>query len=347
MSIAAPRSDRHPRGHATRSPPLEDRNLFARQRRRSSRRSSARAAAGRASARRRPGAFWGGEPQEWGRLANENPPVLQTHDRFGNRIDEVEFHPAWHQLMDAGVERRAARAAVERATAARRARRARGDLHERHAGRGRLRLPDHDDLRGGPRAARDARAGRRVGAAPDRPTSYDGALRPRARRRPARIVRHGDDREAGRLGRARQHDASPTPLAATASTRSSGHKWFCSAPMCDLFLVLAQTDEGVSCFAVPRFLPDGTRNAVPAPAPQGQARQPLQRVARRSSSTAPGRSGSASPGRGVPDDHRDGRPHAAGLRDRHGRRACARRSRRRRGTRRTAARSASCSPTSR
>ena len=50
------------------------------------------------------GAFWGGEPLAWGVQANEHPPVLQTHDRFGNRRDEVEFHPAWHQLMRAGVE---------------------------------------------------------------------------------------------------------------------------------------------------------------------------------------------------------------------------------------------------
>ncbi len=51
------------------------------------------------------GEFVGGEPQQqWGRLANENKPVLRTHDRYGNRIDEVEFHPAWHQLMKMGVE---------------------------------------------------------------------------------------------------------------------------------------------------------------------------------------------------------------------------------------------------
>src|SRR5271156_4245005 len=44
------------------------------------------------------------QAQEWGRQANENPPVLRTHDRFGHRIDEVEFHPAWHELMRIGVE---------------------------------------------------------------------------------------------------------------------------------------------------------------------------------------------------------------------------------------------------
>src|SRR6202035_5153321 len=51
------------------------------------------------------GQLVGGEPQQlWGRLANENKPVLRTHDRYGNRIDEVEFHPAWHKLMRMGVE---------------------------------------------------------------------------------------------------------------------------------------------------------------------------------------------------------------------------------------------------
>ena len=49
------------------------------------------------------GAFWGGEPMRWGVEANEHPPVLHTHDRFGHRRDEVEFHPAWHALMRAGV----------------------------------------------------------------------------------------------------------------------------------------------------------------------------------------------------------------------------------------------------
>src|SRR5439155_4829036 len=51
------------------------------------------------------GRFVGGAPQQsWGRLANENKPVLRTHDRYGNRIDEVEFHPAWHELMRMGIE---------------------------------------------------------------------------------------------------------------------------------------------------------------------------------------------------------------------------------------------------
>ena len=94
-------------------------------------------------------------------------------------------------------------------------------------------------------------------------TTYDPRAAARRARRARALCGHGDDREAGRLGRARQHDRRATPLnggGAGAEYEIVGHKWFCSAPMCDLFLVLAQTDEGISCFAMPRVLPDGTRN---------------------------------------------------------------------------------------
>ena len=86
------------------------------------------------------------------------------------------------------------------------------------------------------------------------------ALRPRQGRR---ARRHGDDREAGRLRRAREHDPRGRPRRRRpARYRLTGHKWFCSAPMCDAFLMLAQAPGGLSCFLVPRVLPDGTRNAI-------------------------------------------------------------------------------------
>ena len=88
-------------------------------------------------------------------------------------------------------------------------------------------------------------------------TTYDPDLK-RPPRRPA-PVRHGDDREAGRLDvRANTTRALAGTMAGGASPATSGSG---SAPMCDLFLVLAQTDEGVTCFALPRVLPDGSRNA--------------------------------------------------------------------------------------
>ena len=101
------------------------------------------------------GRFVGGEPQQqWGRLANENEPVLRTFDRYGNRIDEVEFHPAWHQLMTMGVEHEL-HSLPWTSDEPVRAHRARRAVHDRDAGRGRLLLPDHDDLRGrSPRCAR-------------------------------------------------------------------------------------------------------------------------------------------------------------------------------------------------
>ena len=98
-----------------------------------------------------------------------------------------------------------------------------------------------------------------------------------------RALRDGDDREAGRLRRPREHDeraCRSTAAAPGAEYEITGHKWFCSAPMCDAFLVLAQTEAGISCFLMPRWTPDGERNALPHPAPQGQARQPLQRLER-------------------------------------------------------------------
>ena len=84
-------------------PPLRGRNLFEDDAalREGVDREGAAWARGRLRAE---GAFWGGEPVAWGFAANESPPVLHTHDRYGHRRDEVEFHPAWHELMRAGVE---------------------------------------------------------------------------------------------------------------------------------------------------------------------------------------------------------------------------------------------------
>ena len=95
------------------------------------------------------------QAQEWGRVANENPPKLRTHDRYGHRIDEVEFHPAWHDLMRTAVENGLAGAPWADAAAGDRhahVRRAVGYLGL-DAGRDGPRLPDDDDLRRRPRAA--------------------------------------------------------------------------------------------------------------------------------------------------------------------------------------------------
>ena len=110
------------------------------------------------------------QAQEWGRVANENPPKLRTHDRYGHRIDEVEFHPAWHDLMRTAVENGLAGAPVGGSRRRRPARpRAPGRrLPRLDAGRDGPRLPDDHDLRRRPGAAPDAGARRALRAGPDR-----------------------------------------------------------------------------------------------------------------------------------------------------------------------------------
>ena len=143
---------------------------------------------------------------ELGRLANENPPRLRTHDRFGNRIDEVEFHPAWHELMRIGVahgihaapwQEPGAGAHIARAAAAML-------LTQAEAG---VMCPISmtysaiPALRTQPELAQEWEP--RFGS-----LSYDERLVP-AHRQEGRALRDGHDREAGRLGRPREHDHRP------------------------------------------------------------------------------------------------------------------------------------------
>src|ERR1700736_6809186 len=207
------------------------------------------------------GVLIGGEPQQlWGRLANENRPVLRTHDRYGNRIDEVDFHPAWHKLMKLGVE------------------------HELHS------LPWTSDEPSAHTAraalymtAMQAEAGFAcpitmtfavVPAVRTQPelaaeweplvtaTTYDPRLIPASEKGSAIAGMAMTEKQGGSDVRANTTFATPlNGGGAGAEYELQGHKWFCSAPMSDMFLVLAQTDEGLSCFLLPRILPDGSRNA--------------------------------------------------------------------------------------
>ena len=307
-------------------PPLDGYNLFTADRALGEALRARGRGLGRGARARALGAIAGGEALDWGVQANAYPPVLRTHDRYGHRIDEVEFHPAWHELMRRRGRARAARAArgASRGRArTSRAPRSSSSSSQVEAGHG---CPISMTYAAVPalRAQPDAR--RRVGAAPHVDRRTTRACGPR-REKTRRALRHGDDREAGRLRRARQHHARARRSAPAGPAREyelTGHKWFCSAPMCDAFLVLAQAERGLSCFLLPRWRPDGTRNALPHPAAEGQARQPLERLERDRVRRRLGAAGR----RGGPrrrDDHRDGEPHAARLRDRRGRDACGRR----------------------
>jgi putative acyl-CoA dehydrogenase len=199
------------------------------------------------------------EWQEHAHLANQHEPVLKTHDRFGNRIDTVEFHPSYHALMrlafGSGVHSLAWTAKRPGA----------------HAARATLSYIWNQIENG-------------VGC----PTGMAYSAIPSLRRVPVirdtfeqKVLSEGYDprplplagKSAATIGMALTEKQGGSDLRANATRavavngggpgaeyRLRGHKWFCSAPMSDAFLTLARTDNGPSCFFVPRALPDGARN---------------------------------------------------------------------------------------
>jgi putative acyl-CoA dehydrogenase len=202
------------------------------------------------------GTLLGGEPLEWGRLANEHPPQLRTHDRFGNRIDEVEFHPAWHELLRLAVERglhtspwREPRPGAHVARAA-----AFITLAEVEAGVG---CPVSMTFAAIP-ALRTEPGLLDEWSPLLTSTEYDPGLRPVTEKAAALCGMAMTERQGGSDVRANETVAQ---MGAGGEATLHGHKWFCSAPMCDAFLVLAQASGGLTCFLLPRVLPDGTLNA--------------------------------------------------------------------------------------
>ena len=220
---------------------------------------------------RREGAAWAedrarafgeiaGRPETiaWGYQANEHPPVLRTHDRAGHRIDEVELHPAWHELMRLAVEHglhalpwreprpgaHVARAALFRL------------LAEVEAGVGcplSMTYSALPALRHEPQLAAEWEP--RITS-----LAYDPRLIPSGEKAGALCGMAMTEKQGGSDVRANTTVARP--LEAEGEYELTGHKWFCSAPMCDAFLVLAQAPGGLSCFLLPRFTPDGERNRI-------------------------------------------------------------------------------------
>ncbi|MBT3167704.1 acyl-CoA dehydrogenase family protein [Streptomyces sp. Vc74B-19] len=191
--------------------------------------------------------------QEWGAQANENPPRLRTHDRYGRRIDEVDFHPAWHRLLGKGVS---AGLTAAWGRPGGHVRRAAAFLMwtQVEAGNGCPLSMTHaavPALRTDPALAAEWEP---------RLTSviYDRALRPPGQKPGALFGMGMTEKQGGSDVRA--NTTAARPLAEDGTYALTGHKWFCSAPMSDAFLVLAQAPGGLTCFLVPRVLEDGTRN---------------------------------------------------------------------------------------
>jgi putative acyl-CoA dehydrogenase len=203
------------------------------------------------------GELLGGEPLEWARQANENPPRLRTHDRFGNRIDEVEFHPAWHSLMrtsiEHGVHGLSWRDAREGSHVARAALFYLASQVE--SGHGCPLSMTHAAVPALRASADLAEEWEPLLTSP----AYEPGLRPASGKRGALCGMAMTERQGGSDVRA---NTTAARSLGDGEYELTGHKWFCSAPMCDAFLVLAQADGGLTCFLMPRVLPDGSRNGV-------------------------------------------------------------------------------------
>jgi putative acyl-CoA dehydrogenase len=195
----------------------------------------------------------------WGFEANANPPKLKVFDRFGYRIDEVEFHPSYHRLMEAAVGFGFHASAWSEPKPGAHVARASGFYlwSQVEGGHGCPISMTHASIPALRAEPELARAWEPLVFA----RRYDGALRPAAQKGSALVGMAMTEKQGGSDVRANTTRATPlegggpsTPYALV------GHKWFCSAPMCDAFLVLAQAPGGLSCFLVPRFLPDGSKN---------------------------------------------------------------------------------------
>jgi putative acyl-CoA dehydrogenase len=192
-----------------------------------------------------------------GEQANRHPPQLRSHDRFGHRIDEVEFHPAWHELLGRAVaeqvhalpwsEPRPGAHVVRAASAFL--------LNQVECG---VCCPLAMTF-AAPAALCDAPALASAWLPKIHSTTYDPRPGPAADKAGVLIGMAMTEKQGGSDVRANTTEARAI---GNGTYELIGHKWFCSAPTSDGFLTLAQAPAGLTCFLVPRWRPDGTRNAL-------------------------------------------------------------------------------------
>ncbi|QDZ02506.1 DNA alkylation response protein [Nitratireductor mangrovi] len=198
------------------------------------------------------------EAQDLARLANAETPHLRTHDRQGRRLDQVEFHPAYHALMRRSVANGLHSSIWENSES---------EAGRRHQVRG-VRFFLTAGLECGhlcPITMTSASLAALMASpklfrewAPRVTTrKYDQSHKPPAEKAGLTLGMGMTEKQGGTDVRANMTTAEP---AGKNFYRITGHKWFMSAPMCDAFLVLAQAPEGLSCFLVPRILADGKVN---------------------------------------------------------------------------------------
>ena len=204
---------------------------------------------------------WAGsaEALALGRQANRHLPELRTHDRFGHRIDEVEFHPAWHEVMRVAMEHELHNLPWRRPESG--AHVARTAMHSllSQIETGSccpltMTFACLPSLRHQQEVAEEWEP-RILG------TAYDPRAVPPEEKSAVLVGMAMTEKQGGSDVRANTTRAYPLGAGGAGEAYELvGHKWFCSAPMCDAFLTLAQSERGLSCLLVPRWRPDGTRN---------------------------------------------------------------------------------------
>jgi putative acyl-CoA dehydrogenase len=191
-----------------------------------------------------------------GFAANRNPPQLKSFDRFGHRVDEIEYHPAWHAMMAIACEAGLHSSPWAKPQAGAHVARAAGTYMLTQVESGvycpvAMTYGSVTTLQKAPAIAAEWLP--RVFA-----RRYDPRFIPARDKQGALLGMGMTENQGGSDLRTNSSRAEP----AGDGFRLFGHKWFLSAPMCDAFLVLAQSPKGLSCFFLPRWTPDGERNAI-------------------------------------------------------------------------------------
>ena len=205
------------------------------------------------------GALAGGPLMAAGFLANENKPVFKSHDRYGHRADLIEYHPAYHQLMAAAVEHGLPSLPWTDP---------RAGAHVVRAGL--TYLHSQAEAASGCPLTMTFAAVPALKLQPDiaaiwlpkiLATEYDPRNVPMEQKAGVTIGMAMTEKQGGTDVRANTTRAHAVSAGGPGQAYELvGHKWFCSAPMCDAFLTLAYTDKGLTCFLLPRHRPDGSRN---------------------------------------------------------------------------------------
>ncbi|MBO0751135.1 MAG: acyl-CoA dehydrogenase family protein [Bradyrhizobiaceae bacterium] len=255
MSALRPRSRLATHDVSNQPPPFEDVNLFisdvALQ--------AAVAAAGGAAHGERLAAFGAAagsaETALWAMQANENPPRLKAFDRYGQRLDEVEFHPAYHRLMALGLMAGVSSAAWKGVAAG----------HVLHTALEFMMAQAEPGVccpmtmtAAAPAALRHEPGIAAAWVPKIAGSRYDPSSEPASGKSGVTIGMAMTEKQGGSDVRANTTRA----VRGDGGYLLTGHKWFCSAPMSDAFLTLAWTEAGLTCFLVPRWTPDGERNAI-------------------------------------------------------------------------------------